>query len=201
MYPTSENGKVIAEAIHKMWRSQLGINVELVNEEWKAYLDSMNTLNYHLALSIWVGDYVDLNTFLDMFETDNSNNRTGWSNPEYDQLLKQAALTGDQVESQALFQKMEAILVNEAPMLPVYFHTSVVLMNPSVKGWYPTILDNHSYKYVCLEANRAEISRAEIQRRKNLAYKYWLRNWNRARRAPNTDGFLSFDALVLSNLS
>jgi oligopeptide transport system substrate-binding protein len=47
---------------------------------------------------------------------------------------------------------MEAILVDEAPMLPVYFYTNVVLMDPSVKGWYPTILNNHPYKYVYLEA-------------------------------------------------
>ena len=152
LYPTSENGKVIAEAIQEMWRSQLGIDVELINQEWKVYLDSMNTLDYDLAISIWIGDYVDPNTFLDMFETDNGNNRTGWSNPEYDRLLKLAARTGDQEERFALFQKMEAILVEEAPMLPVYFYTNVYLMDPSVKGWYPTILDNHPYKYVYLEA-------------------------------------------------
>jgi oligopeptide transport system substrate-binding protein len=135
-----------------MWRRELGINVRLVNQEWKVYLDSMNTLDYDLAVSIWIGDYVDPNTFLDMFETDNGNNRTGWSNAEYDRLLRQAAQTADQVERYALFQEMEAILVKEAPMLPVYFYTSVVLMDPSVKGWYPTILDNHPYKYVYLEA-------------------------------------------------
>ena len=152
LYPTSENGKVIAVAIQEMWRSRLGIDVILVNQEWKVYLDSMNTLDYDLAVSIWIGDYVDPNTFLDMFETTNGNNRTGWSNLEYDRLLKQAARTGDREERFALFQKMEAILVEEAPMLPVYFYTNVVLMDPSVKGWYPTILDNHPYKYVTLKA-------------------------------------------------
>ena len=67
-------------------------------------------------------------------------------------MLKQAAQTGDREARFALFQEMEAILVEEAPMLPVYFYTSVVLLDPSVKGWYPTILDNHPYKYVYLEA-------------------------------------------------
>jgi oligopeptide transport system substrate-binding protein len=152
LYPTSENGKIIAEAIQEMWRLELGIKVLLVNQEWKVYLDSMNTLDYDLAVSIWIGDYVDPNTFLDMFETDNGNNRTGWSNAEYDRHLKEAGRTADREERYAHFQKMEAILVEEAPMLPVYFYTNVVLMDPSVKGWYPTILDNHPYKYVYLEA-------------------------------------------------
>jgi len=105
LYPTSENGKVIAEAIQEMWRRELGINVRLVNQEWKVYLDSMNTLDYDLAVSIWIGDYVDPNTFLDMFETDNGNNRTGWSNAEYDRLLRQAAQTADQEERKATIRR------------------------------------------------------------------------------------------------
>jgi len=152
LYPTSENGKVIAVAIQEMWRSELGINIQLVNQEWKVYLDSMNTLDYDLAVSIWIGDYADPNTFLDMFETDNGNNRTGWSNAEYDRLLGESGATRDPQKRFALFQEMEAILVEEAPMLPVYFYTNAYLLNPSVKGWNPTILDNHPYKHVYLEA-------------------------------------------------
>ena len=152
LYPTSENGKVIAEAIQEMWRSTLGIDLILVNQEWKVYLDSMNNLDYDLALSVWIGDYVDPNTFLDMFESTNGNNRTGWSNPEYDRLLQEAGQTRDAEERFEVFQKMEALLIEEAPMLPVYFYTNAYLIDPSVKGWHPTILDNHPYKDVYLDA-------------------------------------------------
>lgn len=152
LYPTSDNGKVIAVAIQEMWRSELGIDIQLVNQEWKVYLDSMNTLDYDLAISSWIGDYADPNTFLDMFETDNGNNRTGWSNAEFDRLLAESGATRDPAERFALFQKMESILVEEAPMLPVYFYTNAYLLDPSVKGWNPTILDNHPYKHLYLEA-------------------------------------------------
>ncbi|MEZ5275292.1 MAG: peptide ABC transporter substrate-binding protein [Opitutaceae bacterium] len=152
LYPTSENGKVIAEAIQEMWRSALGIDIILVNQEWKVYLDSMNNLDFDLAISVWIGDYADPNTFLDMFETGNGNNRTGWSNPEYDRMLRESARTRDPDERFAIFQKMEAVLIEEAPMLPIYFYTNAYLLDPAVKGWNPTILDNHPYKYVYLDA-------------------------------------------------
>ena len=76
---------------------------------------------------------------------------TGWSNPEYDRLIAEAGRTGDQAARFAAFQKAEAILLEEAPILPVYFYTHAFLIRPNVKGWHPTILDHHPYKHVRLE--------------------------------------------------
>ena len=38
-----------------------------------------------------------------------------------------------------------------APIIPLYFNTHVFLVQPSVKGWHPTLLDHHPYKHVWLE--------------------------------------------------
>ena len=72
--------------------------------------------------------------------TNGTNNQTGWSNPDYDRLIAEASQTGDQAARYAAFQKAEAILLEDAPILPVYFYTHAFLIRPSVKGWYPTIL-------------------------------------------------------------
>jgi len=96
-------------------------------------------------------DYVDPNSFLDLWVTNGTNNQTGWSNPDYDRLIAEASQTGDQTARYAAFQKAEAILLEDAPILPIYFYTHAFLIRPSVKGWYPTILDHHPYKYVWLE--------------------------------------------------
>ena len=93
-------------------------------------------------LEISTGDSADANQ--ELFGKDASGNRAA--------TLHKAAATPDPEERFALFQDMEAILIEEAPMLPVYFYTNAYLLNPSVKGWNPTILDNHPYKYVYLEA-------------------------------------------------
>lgn len=154
LYNTSEAHRTIAEAIQQMWRTKLGVDARLVNEEWKVYLVAQQTLNYQVSRSAWIGDYVDPNSFLDMWLTDGGNNETGCSNPEYDRLIAQAAATINPQQRLEVFQKAEAILIDEMPVIPIYFYTRVCLQRPEVKGWYPTILDDHPYKFVYLETNQ-----------------------------------------------
>ncbi len=45
---------------------------------------------YDIAFGGWIGDYLDPLTFLDMWVKDGGNNRTGWSNDEYEKLIAQA---------------------------------------------------------------------------------------------------------------
>lgn len=151
LYNTSENHRAIAEAIQQMWRNALGVNISLNNQEWKVYLDMQHSKNYTLERAGWIADYVDPHVFLEIWETDNGNNDTNWSNAEYDRLLHASLAAKNDEERYALYQKMDAILVDELPIIPIYYYTRIKAMSPKVKGWYPTLLDNHPYKYVYLE--------------------------------------------------
>jgi oligopeptide transport system substrate-binding protein len=151
LFNSSENHKLTAEAIQQMWRKELNVSVALVNQEEKVYFDSRRQMNYEICRSTWIGDYNDPNSFLNIWVSANGNNQTGWASPEYDRLIAEAEKTADQAARHAAFQKAEAILLEEAPILPVYFYTHAFLVQPSVKGWSPTILDHHPYKHVRLE--------------------------------------------------
>ena len=151
LFNTSENHKLTAEAIQQMWRQNLNVSATLLNQEEKVYFDSRRQMNYQIYRSTWIGDYVDPNSFLDLWLTNGTNNQTGWSNTVYDRLIAEASRTGEQAARYEAFQKAEAILLDEAPILPVYFYTHTFLIRPNVKDWYPTILDHHPYKYVRLE--------------------------------------------------
>ena len=151
LYNTSENHRSIAEAIQQMWRKNLGINVSLVNQEWKVYLDMRHTKNYSLARAGWIADYVDPHSFLEIWESTNGNNDTGWGNAEFDRLLQAALAAKTETERYEIYQKMDAILVDEMPLIPIYYNTRVRALSPKVKGFYPTLLDNHPYKHISLE--------------------------------------------------
>jgi oligopeptide transport system substrate-binding protein len=93
--------------------------------------------------------------------SDSGNNRTGWKNAEYDRLLKEAARLGDQKTRYELFQKAEAIFLDELPIIPIYHYTRVYLIQPSVRGWHPTILDHHPWQHVWLTAPPERIAAAK----------------------------------------
>jgi oligopeptide transport system substrate-binding protein len=151
LYNTSENHKKIAIAIQQIWKKNLGIEIGLFNQEWKVYLNSLNQLDFHVARRGWIGDYADANTFLDMMMTGNGNNNTGWSNKTYDELIIKAGQTTDAAQRRTLFQQAEKILLDEMPVLPLYFYTRNRLMSDKVAlldadrklvRWQPNILDS-----------------------------------------------------------
>ncbi len=151
LFNTLESHRAIAEAVQEMWKKNLGIDVRLLNQEWKVFLDSKRTGNYQISRFGWIGDYPDPNSFLDLWVTGGGNNDTRWSNSEYDRLIREAGRTSDLAARLEVFQKAEAILLDEMPVVPLYFYTRPYAMSPSVKGVYPTILDNHPYHRAWLE--------------------------------------------------
>ncbi|HOS01985.1 MAG TPA: ABC transporter substrate-binding protein, partial [Candidatus Hydrogenedentes bacterium] len=153
LYNTSENHKLIAEAAAEMWKKELGVMVTLLNQDWKVYLSSMNALDYQMARSAWVGDVLDPINFLECFLTGGGNNRTGWSSPQYDDRIAQAQQAADAGERNRLLNEAEGILLDEAPILPVYTYTRKFLKSPALKGWEPNILGYVLYKNLSLGAS------------------------------------------------
>ena len=152
LYNTLEAHRDVAEVLQQQWKENLGIDIELVNQEWKVYLDSQRNLEYDLSRSAWVGDYVDPNTFLDMFVTGGGNNNTGWSSEKYDALIARAARTLDNAERMRIFRRAEQILVvEEPPLIPIHYYV-VKWMYPSyVRGAPPNLLGELFLKNVWID--------------------------------------------------
>jgi len=131
----------IAEVLQEQWRTRLGIDVRIEKVEWKVFLDTVQNLNYHIARAGWYGDYVDPNTFLDMFLTGGGNNETGWSNPRYDALIHQAAGETDPASRMRLLQDAERLLMEEVPIMPIYYYTTVMLIPAELGGAPPNLLN------------------------------------------------------------
>ncbi len=153
-YNTLEAHKKIAVAIQSMWKKNLGINVGIYNQEWKVYLDTQIKMDFTISRRGWVADYPDPNTFLDLFVTDGGNNKTGWSNKEYDNYIHLAGQTMDEQKRFDYFHKAEAILLKELPLLPIYFYTKPRLRTPNLRklqdgkyvDWEFGVLDRIVYK-------------------------------------------------------
>ncbi len=135
----------IGVELQQMWQRELGIKVELRQMEKQVYLSAQRSLDYDVSRSTWIGDYNDPNTFLDLFRSNNGNNRTGWKNPRYDELMDQASLLTDLKQRAELLRQAESILVREeAPIAPLYFYSGFNYHDPDrVTGIYGNVLDTH----------------------------------------------------------
>ncbi|MCI0342143.1 MAG: peptide ABC transporter substrate-binding protein [Planctomycetales bacterium] len=152
LYNTLESHKTVAEAIADMWQQNLGITVGLHNAEWKVYLDQVDRIDYHIARAGWIGDYLDPNTFLDMWVTKGGNNNTGWSHPEYDRLIERVKEVGEPTKRRETFRTAERILcVDELPILPIYYYVNKGLKKPKVRGVHMNIKDMHPWQYIWIE--------------------------------------------------
>ncbi len=151
LYNTSDLHRVITQAVQQMWKEHLGVGVDLLNVEWKVYLARQGSHDYQISRAGWIGDYVDPNTFLEMWKTGGGNNQTGWSNRRFDDLMEQAAKLVNAADRLRAMQDAERILLAEAPILPLFTYVNKGMLSRKVRGWYPNLLDHHPLKYISLE--------------------------------------------------
>jgi oligopeptide transport system substrate-binding protein len=134
-YNSSEAHKKIALAVADMWKTNLGVDVKTENQEWAVFIENRQNLNYQIARAGWSADYNDPMTFLDMWVTGGGNNDTGFSNEEYDKLIKEAKTSDDMAVRDKNFARAEEILIKDNQVLmPIYYYTNVSATKPWLKG-------------------------------------------------------------------
>ena len=124
----------IMQAIADMWKKNLGINVSLSQQEWKVFQTTRTQKQYQIARHGWSGDYVDPMTFLEMWTSTSALNDAGFSNAEYDSVISDAISELDTKKREELLHKAEDILMDEMPIMPIYYYTKVKGIKPYVKG-------------------------------------------------------------------
>ncbi|MFL0593128.1 peptide ABC transporter substrate-binding protein [Staphylococcus caprae] len=129
--------KISAEYIKSQVEKNLpGVTLKIKQMPFKQKTTSELSGNFETSYSGWVPDYPDPTAFLQTMTKGNAQNNTDWSNKEYDQLLKDAngKLLRKTDERNAALQKAENILLNDAPVAPIYQKGEAHLTNPQVKG-------------------------------------------------------------------
>ncbi|RLQ23381.1 peptide ABC transporter substrate-binding protein [Seongchinamella sediminis] len=152
VFNTSENHRKIAVVLQQMWKEELGIAITLANQEWKVYLDTVNEGDYTISRMGWIAADLNPATYLNILTSESGINRTGFSHARYDEImLALVPAEADPEKRTALMQEAEAILLDEVPVLPLYTYNSKHLVQPSVKGAPPNVLDLQHYKYISLD--------------------------------------------------
>ncbi|MCP4093932.1 MAG: peptide ABC transporter substrate-binding protein [Planctomycetes bacterium] len=136
IYPSSELNRAVAEVLQQQWREVLGVDVALVNLENQSFRPLQRGLEYQVSHSSWIGDYLDPLTFLELFHTQSSNNRTGYSDTSYDSLLDEATARPIASERFELLAQAETMLLQQAVVLPLLLDISQELASPRLQGFH-----------------------------------------------------------------
>ncbi len=148
MYNTNDKHKAIGEALQNMWQEQLGVTVNLSNQDWNVFLESRKQGDYQIARNGWIADYNDPCSFLDMWYTDGGNNDAQYSNKDYDAKIDAAKATAVQEERMKAFHEAEDILIEQDNVLaPVYFYTQPYMIKDDIQGMYYTPLGYFFFGY------------------------------------------------------
>lgn len=159
-FNADEGHQMVAELVQSQWKERLGIDVGLEAMEWGSFLDAQSRLDYWVGRAGWVADYVDPNTFLDLFTSTNANNQTGFSSSRYDDQIALAATETDRNARNAAFQAAETILMEELPVIPVYVRSSRNLVAPWVRGFVGNPLDWHPIESLDVDRPARDAARA-----------------------------------------
>lgn len=147
--------KISAEFIKAQIEKNLpGVTIKIQQLPFKQRIAREQSENYDISISGWGPDYPDAMTFLNIMTTGNASNNTGWSNKEYDQKIKDAngPLLSDVKKRNQTLVDAEMILLNEAPIAPIYQKGEAHLTNPQVKNLqYHNIGGDTSLKYVYID--------------------------------------------------
>lgn len=117
-----------------MWKKNLGVDVQLNNQEWNVYIDELNKGNFQIGRMGWIADFNDPITFLEMFEDKNGgNNNTFWENSKYQQLLDQSRKEQDPKKRYDILKQAEKILMTDMPAAPIYYYTDAWVQDENLK--------------------------------------------------------------------
>jgi oligopeptide transport system substrate-binding protein len=143
-YNTQEDHRKIALAVAQMWKQILGVQVSLLNEEWKVFLQNRKQKKVTQVFRAgWIGDYADPYTFLSLLHSDHGINDSGYRNPAYDKLLETiSSLPAGPGRNRAMADA-EAMLLADHPVLPLFHYVSRSLVKPWVSGYQANIMDHH----------------------------------------------------------
>ncbi|MCL2490028.1 MAG: peptide ABC transporter substrate-binding protein [Propionibacteriaceae bacterium] len=141
-YYTNDTAKLMTEAVAAELEQNLGIKVQISNEDWAVYYADIQAGNYDVAAMGWSADYFHPMTFMQLLVTGDVNNNVGYSNPQYDALVSQAQTETDPAKALTIMQQADTLASAEYPTLNVFYRANMMLVSPNIQGVYRDVLGN-----------------------------------------------------------
>ena len=137
--------------VQESWKTVLGIEVDLQNQEWAVFQDTRQNGDYDISRGGWLTDFMDPSGMLAIFTSTNAYDDPNYNNPEYDTLLSDSQATSDvAVHFQKLYQAQD-ILMADMPVIPVYYYADTWLIKAYLTDWGRSVLGSIDFTHAKLD--------------------------------------------------
>jgi oligopeptide transport system substrate-binding protein len=131
----------IALAVAAMWKQQLGVEVTLRAEEFRVLKQTIDARQAEAFRGSWIADYNDPQSFLQVLRGGFGINLPRYQNAEYDRLLDAAGVAADPAKRAATLAAAERRMLDDVPVIPLFFYVSKHLVAERVQGWYDNVMN------------------------------------------------------------
>ncbi|HVK62080.1 MAG TPA: peptide ABC transporter substrate-binding protein [Bdellovibrionales bacterium] len=146
-FNTNEDHGRVAENVQAQLKRNLGINVELKNEEWKVYINTLNNNTPQMWRMGWMADYPDPDNFLNLMTSYSDNNHTHWGSKRFDEIIVTAASEGDKEKRRKLYDEAQKIMLEDDTIaVPLYSGVNLMLIGTRVENYPVNVLEKYTYK-------------------------------------------------------
>lgn len=142
-FNSSAEHRRVSVALAAMWKP-IHVQASLFNSEAALHFAALRTHDFALARSGWIADLPAAENFLTVHQMANgSGNYSGYDNPAYDAIVARAIATADPDRRNALMRRADEILIQDMPILPLYFYVTRSLVSKRIDGWQDNISNVH----------------------------------------------------------
>jgi oligopeptide transport system substrate-binding protein len=147
-----EVNRQVAQVIQQQWQKAFNITVSLVPQEWTAYYDNLSKGNFVLGGMSWHSRISDPIYNLLLFKyRDSGLNMSKWENKAYQQLLDESDHETEPQKRISMLHEAEALLMDEMPVIPVFYLTLGYAKSPRLHNVYISKLNQIDFKWAYKE--------------------------------------------------
>lgn len=152
MYRAEERNHLIAQAVQQQWFDAFGIRIKLEAIEGKVYFDRISKQDYQMASCNWIADFPDPVNFLEIFKyKKGGSNNTLWENSRFTELLDLSSQIIDPHKRIEVLKESEKILMEEMPIIPVFYYTMLYVNQPALKDVALSSMGQIDFKWASIQ--------------------------------------------------